>query len=79
MTSVIAQDNTSISQPQSQTQDLANLLYQADLQLTPSHLTPFSASDRSPAMPSNAFASVLESHHQPNNLLYAPHSSQQED
>ena len=40
-TSVIAQDNPSISQSQSQTQHLANLLYQADLQLTPSHPTPF--------------------------------------
>jgi len=43
MTSVIAQENTLISQPQSQTQHLANLLYQADLQLTPSHPAPFSA------------------------------------
>ena len=33
----------------------------------------------SPAMPNNAFVSVLEASHQPNNLLYAPHSSQQED
>ena len=79
MTTIIAQDNPLFSQPQSQTQHLANLLYEAALWLTPSHLTLSQPQIISPTMPTNAHVSVSKAPHQPKNSLYAPHSSQQED
>ena len=77
--SVAAQVNPSNSQPQSQTQHLANLLYQVALQLTPSCPTLSQPQIVSPAMPDNAHVSVSETPHRPNDSLYPPHSSQQED
>ena len=66
----------SFSPHQSQSQHLANLLYQAALQLNPSYPTLLLAS---PAMPSNACVSVSEAPRQPNNWFCAPHLLQQED
>ena len=77
--SVAAQVKSSNIQPQSQTQHLANLLYQAALQLTPSCPTFSQPQIISPAMSANAYVSVSEPPHRPNDSLYPPRLSQQED